>query len=321
MNPIRSRQLLTVLAATSLALTLLTAAPAAAVGTTTIRPATLERGDGPRVPQVLDRTILDGDLAVPVDADEVYLLGRSGADYVVQTYGDDGARVERVTAGGEHTTLVDGFRGDVRLSADGTQVFEAVYRFRDKKTRVIVRDAETGERLARRTFAGVVTVLDADPDGAVLGGLSPDRTFRWHPGTDEARRISRRTGYFADLGADRLGMFTDDPYDGGCSVLSTLSAPRTRLWRSCRHAVVGAAPNGRRLLTWPILMDGPLSQVTVHRDNGRLIGRYRSAGTFDRVEWEGNRSLLMVTRGTRKAAVVRCRADDCERASRLVASR
>lgn len=291
---------------------------ARSVETVTLTPATLDRGADPAVPQLLDTTILDGGTSVTIRAREVQLLGKSGEDYVVATWQRTGdSRVERVSADGNRQTLVDGIRGDVSLSRDGEQVLETVVRS-GSGTVITARDAHTGDRQARRTFPGFVTVLDADEGRAVLGASSPDRTLRWNTRTDATTRISGRTGYFADIRADRLATLTADPYAGGCSVLTTLSAPRTTLWHSCAAAVTESSPGGHRLVTVPLLLDGPLSQVSVRGDHGHLVARYRSSGSFGPLTWERDRSLLLVTYGAKKSAVVRCEAGACERASALV---
>ena len=294
-------------------------APAArSVETVTLTPATLERGQDPAVPQLLGKTILDGDTSVTVRAREVQLLGKSGEDYVVATWHRNGdTRVERVSATGDRETLMDSVRGDLLLSRDGEQVVETVVRT-ESRTVITVRDAHTGDREARRAFPGVVTVLDADEERAVLGASAPARTLWWHTRTDGTKKISGRTGYFADIRADRIATLTADPYAGGCSVLAALSAPGQGLWRSCGAAVLEASPDGRRLATVPLLMDGPLSQVSMYGDHGRLLARYRSSGTFGPVTWEGDRSLLLVTYGAKKSAIVRCEPDACERASKRV---
>lgn len=292
--------------------------PARSAETITLRPATLERGENPAVPQLLGRTILDGDTAVTIRAREVQLLGKSGDDYVVGSWRRNGdTRVERVSADGDRETLMDSIRGDLVLSRDGEQVLETVVRS-ESRTVITVRDARTGGRLARRAFPGVVTVLDADEDRAILGASSPDRTLWWNTRTDGTKKISGRIGYFADIRADRIATLTADPYSGGCSDLAALSAPRKSLWRSCKAAVMAAAPDGRRLVTVPLLLDGPLSKVSVHGDRGRLFASYRSSGTFGSVTWEGDRSLLLVTYGTKKSAIVRCEPDGCERASKRI---
>jgi hypothetical protein len=293
-------------------------APAGPARTTTIRPAELSRGDDPGVPVQLGRTILDGSTSVTVRGGEVHLLGRSGDGYVVETYPRRGGhRVEHVSPEGTRTTVMSHVVGDVRLSADGEQVFETVVRSGSESV-VTVRDAGTGTREARRTFPGVVTVLDAAGGRAVLGAWSPQRTLSWQTRTDRTRRISDRAGYFADVRADRLAVLTGDPYDGGCSVLAALSSPRQPLWRSCREAVTAASPDGRRLLTRDLLGDGPLARVSVHGDHGHLFDTYRATGGLGAGVWETDRSLLLEAYGQRRGAIVRCEPTGCERASKLV---
>jgi hypothetical protein len=212
---------------------------------------------------------------------------------------------------------VNRFRGDLLLSQDGSQLIEAVVR-EEPRTTITVRDAYTGTRQARRVFNGLVTVLDVDESRAVLGRRSPNRTVWWHTGTDQTKRISDRAGYFADIRANRLATLTADPYDGGCSVVTPLRAPRKTLWRSCKAAVLAASPDGRRLLTEHLLMDGPSSKVSVHGDHGRLFASYRTNGWFGSGSWERDRSLLIETYGSDRAAIVRCEPKACERASKLI---
>jgi hypothetical protein len=288
------------------------------VPASTIKPARLKRGQDPSIPQLLGTTILDGSLRIEVPAREVQLLGKSGREYVVATWSRSGrAQVERVGVDGARETILDHINGDLDLSVDGQQLFEAVVRT-ESHTVVTVRDAHSGDRLARRTFRGFVSVLDADEERAVLGAWSPSRTFWWHTRTNRTRRIAGMAGYFADIRASRFATLTADAYAGGCSRLSPLSTPSKLLWRSCRQAVTASSPSGHRLLTQYLLADGPMGTAQVHGDHGRLIARYRTPGWFGPATWESNRSLLMLTNGTRKTAVVRCKSGTCERASKLV---
>lgn len=320
------------LAPAVLALAVLAGAPASALvpastdvvpaaGTapeTTIRPATLERGADPAVPQLLGKTILDGDVRVEVAAQEVQLLGRSGDEYVVLVYPRDAsARLQRVAADGTRETIRTDVRGDVVLSRDGLQVLENVLRDGGARTVVTVRSAETGEREVRRSFRGHVRVLDADEERAVLGGSSPSRTLWWHTRTDGTSRISGREGYFADIRADRVATMSGTGEDL-CSVLASLPPQAEVLWRSCRRAVVAAAPNGRRLVTTHVYSDGPVGSLQVHGDHGRLLASYDIAGSFGLSTWETGRAMLVQAYGTKKAAIVRCELGDCERASRRV---
>lgn len=299
-----------------------TALPAqAAAGTTTIRVGALDRGEGPRVPQVLGTTILDGGRKVEVDAREVHLLGASGDDYVAIVYGDSGAgAVERIDADGTRTVLVEGANHGYLVSDDGEQLWETRVRGGGRSV-VVVRDTATGEREGRRAFGNVVTVLDASEGRAVLGIEEPARTLWWNSASDATKRITDRYGYAADIAADRFAVLTGDPLAGGCSTVATLSAPRTTLWRSCDHAVLAFSPNGRRLITHTLYLDGPVSQVQVRGDHGKLFRTYRvKGGGLGSWGWEDNRAALLLAQGPEKSAIVRCEAGDCERASRTIAS-
>ena len=59
-----------------------------------------------------------------------------------------------------------------------------------------------------------------------------------------------------------FGVYLGDPYMDGCQKVMALSAPRTRLWRSCDDRVLEFSPNGKRMVTTHILSDGAgLSKV------------------------------------------------------------
>jgi hypothetical protein len=288
-------------------------------GDVIIRPAVLERGGDPAVPVLLRTTILDGNARIHIRAQEVQLLGTSGDDYVVGVWQRDGkSRVDRVGVDGARAMIMDDFDGDLVLSRDGKTILETVVRPGGTSI-VTARDAVTGDRLARQPFHGYIRVLDAGANRAILGGTSPTRTFSWNVRTGRTSRISTREGYFADLDAGLLATVTTRSLSGaGCSVLAPLSSPRQELWRSCRQAVVASSPNGRRLLTEYIFMDGPVAKVSVHRRHGGLIASYRSTGWIGRVGWETNRSILITAYGAGKTAIVRCQVADCDRASKRV---
>ncbi|MFC4786677.1 hypothetical protein ACT8ZV_19535 [Nocardioides sp. MAHUQ-72] len=315
---------LAAVAASATALLLGATAPAvAAVPETPVRPAQLERGPDMKIPHLEGRTVVDGDVRVPIEAGLVVLLGRaeSSGEYVVGTSnrtGDARFRVFRVTAGGERTPLLRDIPiYGMQLSGDGTQIGLATTRTGDH-TRLRVWSTTDGHREASRRFPGSVSILDLDEGRMVLGSWGPDRTFWWNSRTDATRRIAGRAGYRADIRADRVAVFTKDPYLDGCSVLSTLSAPRTTLWRSCRERVEAFNPRGTRLATVPVLTDGlGPSEVRVRRDGGRLLARYTTAGWFGALDWESAKALLLDTFGKKKAATVRCVLSDCERATPL----
>lgn len=294
---------------------------ASAVPETRLAPARLDRGAPMQVPHLNDHTIVDGDVRVRVSGGQVRLLGASGDDYVVGISDQDGGgnfRTVRVTAAGERTVL---FRGepiwDQTLSNDGAQVTVATYLDR-RRTRVRVYDATDGTREAARVFRGSVEVLDADERRIVLGGWSPDRTLSWNPDSNATKQVSDRVGYAADISADRLATVTGDPYLGGCTVVTTLSDPRDRRWRSCDERVAEFSPGGTRMATIHILSDGlGPRDVRLRRSGGKPLAHYSTAGWFGQLWWEDERTLLLDTVGAEKAAVVRCVLTDCERATAL----
>ena len=83
---------------------------------------------------------------------------------------------------------------------------------------------------------------------------------------------------------------------------------------------MASSPNGRKLLTSYIVSDGPVGQLSMHGDHGRRLATYRTPGSFGPSSWEGNRSVLIATYGAKKAAIVRCGVDACERASERIDS-
>lgn len=304
----RSRLLLL---GTLAALVLVPGPPALAdAPTITVRPDSLPAGEGPAIPTQVGRQILEGEARVSVPRNS-RLLGKSGTAYVVAA----GGRVLRVEEDGARTTLAStGDDAELRLSRDGAHLV-VTRGVGGSRSRVAVLDAETGERVARRTFPDYATVMDADAGRMVLSTWSPARTLWWDFVSDRTSRIVGRTAGRVDIRADRLATFTGDPYDGGCTVVTSLTRPRRTLWRSCQEAVVAFSPNGRRMATFHILTDG-LGPNTVHARTigGRKIATY-AAYWFGSIEWETGRTLLLDTHTKRRTALVRCEADDCERAS------
>jgi hypothetical protein len=292
-------------------------ATAASAATTVIKPGALPRGEAPQVPYLDAGTIVDGDVRVEAPAG-ARLLGATGDDYLVLVPEPDGSgSVELVHRDGSHEQV----RGtptdsELMLSTDGTRLV----RWRLSKvdgawtTRIAVHDSRTGDRTARRDFAGIVQVLDADEGRMVLSRWNKPRTFWWNADSFATARISEQVGYAADIRADRVATYTGDPYEGGCSVLRTLSSPRDVLSRSCTERVTAISPSGRRVATIHILADGlGPHEVTVRRDHGRRLARYEVDGWFGRVMFETNRNLLLEAAGRRKMALVRCDGATCER--------
>ena len=285
----------------------------------TIRPGELARGASPEIPWVFGDTLLHGTVRADVPRDS-WLLGRSGTDYLVMKPGFDTSRVVRVAPDGTRTRVVSfPATHQMRLSTDGAMLIRTAQRRADGEWRTVlgIHDPASGDVLSRRAFTGIVDVLDADGGRAVLGSWTPEKTLLWDVAAGTTRRLVRQAGYIADLRADRLGTFTDDPYLDGCAVLRRLSAPGELLSRSCAERAAAISPSGRRIATIHILSDGlGPREVSVRRDTGGKLVDYRVAGWFGRIDFESDRALLLEASGTEKQAVVRCVSADCERASR-----
>ncbi|WP_193612209.1 hypothetical protein [Nocardioides lijunqiniae] len=295
-------------------------APAQAVDRQVLRPADLPRGADVRLPHLEGRTVVDGDVRVRVrGGDRVVLLGRSGAGYAVGvTARDDGRGSVRVVRPGAPARVV--LKGvqvfEMLLSADGKHLTRAAGSTAEKTT-VTVHRTSDGALVRQRTFPGSAQILDVGNDRMVIGSWTPNRTLSWNFATGTATTLVKRTGYAASIEADRLATFSRDPYDGGCSIVGRLAAPQTRLGRSCDERVTAFSPRGGRMATVGILSDGlGPTEVRLRRSNGRLVARY-AARFFGAVVFESERALLLDTNGTKKAAVVRCTATRCVRASAL----
>jgi hypothetical protein len=268
---------------------------------------------------VIGDVLVDGARRVPLRRSSV-LIGASGSGYV--TWTSDGARrpsIWRVRPDGDTALLMRAREayGSV-LSTDGELLAVPRIRVQARKTVVTIHDAVTGAVLQTTTFSGFASLLDLDGDELVVGTTSPARTTTWDLSTDAKQRISRHTGYQADVSADRLAVLTDDPYNGGCSVVSTLSDPATVLSESCTERVTDFAPDGRRLALVDLLTDGlGPNRVIVRTAGGRRVATYEAPFFFGLVTWETATALLLQTNGPRQSALVRCVRAACERASRV----
>lgn len=288
------------------------AAPAAAdTPTIAIKPTQLERGKDSSVPRMAgDRTVVDGDTRIELKRPG-HLLGKSGDDYVVASY----PHVVRVSADGTTERLTRYAEdGSPELSSDG----EAVLVSRITRARSVVRvvDAATGEEVLTGRFGGYVGMLDASDGRAVMTGTSPDRTFWWNYETGSVKPIVKRAGGTADIASDRLATLTGDPYEGGCTVVTRLTRPRTVLWRSCEEIPIAFAPNGRRMATVHLLADGlgPGEVTARTAKGGQELATY-TAYWFASTTWETNTALVLDAHTKNRAAIVRCVGDACERAS------
>lgn len=281
------------------------------------RPGTLERGDDIRIAHLEGTTIVDGDLRIEVPR-VMTLMGTSGDDYVVSTRRAKRPRyqVKRISADGDRTLLLRGRKAlYTELSGDGAHV---IHNDNRRRTRITAYDATDGSEVAHRTFRGYAEVLDADGGTVLVTSWQRQRTVAWDLATGTRELIADRVGYQADLSTDRLAVYTEDPYRGGCTVVSTVSDPGTRLWRSCRQRVVAFSPDGALLATTDILADGAgPGEVQLRGTDGPLLTKYH-ANWFGTVQWEDDDTLLLEANGRRRGATVRCDGSACERASDVV---
>ena len=296
----------------------LVASPASAVPTQTLNPSKLPRGADIAIPHVEGKTVVDGTVRITVDAANVRLLGKSGTAYVVGTSdkNGEGGRVVRIEANGTATDLGATSVYETVLSGDGQTVVSS-RTTNGGKTVVKARSATTGAPVAKESFAGYQNVLDAQGTKVIVGGFDGDGTQLWDTATDKVTVLTKRSGYHADLSLNLLASFTKDPYDGGCTVLSSITRPNKRLWQSCTDAIVAFSTDGSHLALTDILSDGiGPSAITVRNLAGKTVGNYKvNNGWFGELVFEAPDTLLLETSGPHKTATVRCKRAECERAS------
>ena len=298
----------------ALVLPLVLAAPASAA-TTVVRPGSLARGPVTGLLHTEGGTIVDGATRVAVDAPGVSVLGRAGHDYVVATRDANGAStaVVRVTPDGSTTTLARRF-DDAMLSEDGTRLVVAATGTTAGSEVLRVLSTEDGTVLGRRTSTRWQQVVEHGNRRVLLSqsDRSGNRTYWWNPVTGRTTLVARQAAGPADIGADRLELYTKDPYDGGCARVVRLSKPSEELWRSCREGVVTFSPDGQRMFTTFILSDGPgPGEWWLRGAHGGEVAHY-SARRVGHLVFEGGHRPLMQVAGAEVAAMVRRTADGLE---------
>lgn len=283
-----------------------------------LEPARLSRGPDIAIPHVDGDDFVDGDRRVDLPGQRVYLRGRSGDAYVVSTSSEDGLRNRRtlrVEADGSLTTLFPARSPyGLVLSEDGRRLV-AVASGSRRASAVTVWSATTGDVLAKRSFRGHPSVLAARGRRVLLS--SWDRgVFWWTPGRKRTRTVTMRPAGEGSITHDLLATYTDDPFLGGCTLLTRLSRPHRVLWRSCTERVDAFSPEGTRMTTVHILSDGIGPGRVVHREvDGTRLATYDSTGYFGAFSWESPNTLLLDTHGRRKSATVRCTRAACENAT------
>lgn len=307
--------------ATALATLVAVAAVPAEADTTRIDPQRLERGEDASVPYVEGRRIIDGATTTRVRHRYPRLLGtRPDGRYVVLVEDHRGAQVRAYTPGGGGRKILGDVPGafDVVLGTDGATLVTGRLRTGERR-RTLLRafDSTSGELVGTRKRKGYLNPLDANATTVVYAG-EDGPVVSWDLSSGAGTRLSPRYGYRADLTTDRLAVFTEDPYQGGCTVVSTLSAPEQELWRSCEEAVVRFSPDGSHQLTTFILADGLGPDVVdVRTIEGERTGRYQVEGYFEHFLFEDADTALLGAVTRESSAMVRCEADTCELASDL----
>ena len=284
----------------------------------------LERGADASVPYRagLDRRdIVEDGVVTRVRADWFQLLGtRPDGRYVVLAVRGEDHSVRTIAPGGRSSrVLLADVRGATALlGTDGTTVVTERFRSGPRRHTVLrAYDATTGELLGQRRRQGYTTALDASSTTVVHAGENGP-VVSWDLATGDGTRVSRRYGYRADLLNDRLAVFTKDPYQGGCTVVSTLSDPGAELWRSCEEAVVEFSPDGSHVLTVFKLADGlGPGEARVRTVVGEQVGRYRVDGYLGQLLFEDADTALLEVATKDSSGLVRCDGPDCELASDL----
>jgi hypothetical protein len=295
----------------------LLASPASAKPTVTLTPGSIPRGADVTLPHLEGKTVVDGAVRITVNAPQVRLLGMSGTSYVVGTLSDRGGRgrIFRVATDGTKTLIAKAHPYMTILSGDGATVV-TTKTGRTAQSVVTAYDVATATQQEQRVFGNYAIALDAHADQVVLG--TTKNTRLWTVTTNKVKNISRDGGYIADLSAGVFGVFTKDPYDGGCSEVRKIVGGAL-LWRSCTEQVAAFNADASRIATIGILSDGPgPGRVDARTISGKHLGRYQvRSGWFGEITWESPTALLLQVNGARKAFTARCTGTACERASDL----
>jgi hypothetical protein len=316
----RSRRPATVLAAITAATAIATAllAPAQATAPAVeLQPQQLPRGADIAVPHIEDGDFVDGTRRIELPGTVARVIGRSGDSWLVGTNNVDRKRNRRVVRVAPDGSVTDVLRNvdpsTVILSADGTTL--AWQRFVDQGRKVVTYagSAADGTVMGTKGPARNVSLLDVDATRVVLA--SGTRVFQWKPASGNTRTIVKKLSGLASIEHDLLSVYTKDPYLGGCTKLVRLSAPRMKVWTSCRDRVAAISPDGEQMLTFHILTDGlGPGEIRLREIDGTRLATYRT-NWFGGWGWESPGTLLLDVHGRTRSSTVRCTLDACENAT------
>ncbi|PUA80690.1 hypothetical protein [Nocardioides currus] len=299
-------------------------APARAAAPVDLQPEDLSRGADVAVAHIDAGDFVLGDRRVDVGGSRAYVLGRAGKAWLVGTSDANGGgrfRIVRVQADDTTKVIKRGISFfELKLSDNG-RYFVHVGRGTRKSVPIRVFSSRTGKLKTEQSFANFPSVMGMGGSRVVLSTWTTGDTGTksWDTTTGEVTTLTRRPANLVDIGNDLLASYTKDPYQGGCMVLSTLSDPTKRLWKSCSDRVEAFSPDGRRMATIGILSDGIGPSVVQEREiDGSTLATY-STGWFGRVQFEDDADLLLEVNGDTQAATVRCNEGACENATDPVA--
>lgn len=322
-----------ILAALMLPVTLLSPASATAP-TVNVRPLHLPIGEPPTIPYLyrptdLSVVVVDPTTGIqtPVEVDPAgdyldffELLGRSGSGFVLRVRNDVADKIVRVQPDVPQRTLTDMNADIARLSADGHYLLKTA-KPSSGGTQVQVRNATTGAVVARHTFKASTKPdpIDASGTRVLVGGYSTPRTMIWDWKAGTIKTIASRAAYAGSFATNRLATYTKDPNaPDACSVVSTVTAPGSTLWRNCFEAVASFSPDGARFATDEIAHEG---KGTVRRRSlrGTLLTTYRNPNTVWMDAWETNTRILLESYPADGSDPwrVRCEVAACERATKF----
>ncbi|MEP6745302.1 MAG: hypothetical protein ABJB33_07365 [Gemmatimonadota bacterium] len=298
--------------------------PAQAAAPVDLQPEDLTRGADIAVPHIEGGDFVDGDRTVDVGGGRAYLLGKSGRAWLVGTSDETGGgqyRIVRVKADDSTRVIKRGISFfELKLSENG-RYFVHPGRGNRKALPIRVFSSRTGDLKTEKDFANYPTVLGMDGPRVLLSTWTTGDTgiTSWDTTSGKTTKIATRPANLIDVRNDLLASYTKDPYEGGCMVVSRLSNPKTRLWKSCTERVSAFSPDGNRMATIAILSDGIGPSVVQEREiDGTSLATYKT-NWFGRIAFENDTDLLLEVNGDTQAATVRCSDGACEDATDPVA--
>jgi hypothetical protein len=299
-------------------------APAQAAAPVDLQPEDLSRGSDITIAHIEYGDLVVGSRTVDVGGGRAYVLGRSGRSWLVGTSDESGGghfRIVRVKPDDTVTVLKRGISFfELKLSENG-RYFVQPGRGTRKAIPIRVFSSLTGELKVSKDFAHYPTVLGMDANRVLLSTWTTGDTgiASWDIATGAVTKISRRPANLVDIGNDLLASYTKDPYEGGCMVLSRLSDPSTRLWKSCTDRVAAFSPDGEKMATISILSDGIGPGVVNEREiDGTLMSSY-STNWFGGIYFEDDTDLMLEVNGDTLSSTVRCDDGTCANATDPVA--